>query len=763
MATQTDRLGGAKGSLGLKAPCRVATTANITLSGLQTIAGVALAVDNRVLAKNQDNTVENGIWLAKLTSWVRAKDFDGNDDIVKGTRVYVHSGSNGPAEYELTTADPVIIGTSSIAFQVAESYLASAASQAAQAAAEAAQAAAEAAQAAADASAASAALVTGALPRVGRTAMKALDTGSITVAYLTEAGREGMFVWRSGNYATQISTDTSEGVFIKANAIASSAGSWVRVYDGALLIEWFGASTSASAATNRTSLVAALALAAVLNENVTCGIVGTYSVDGSFDVAADVALIGRQHGERPQLSWGSGTAPTNTGTRHAINLVGERSSLVGWEINLSTAGDFRRIVDSGGGNEQIIDKNKITLALTGVSDTGGIADCYAIRSTDNSITCYLCHITHNEITGSCNVILDGINCSKFQDGEVAHNYIHDIVSPGSNRFNWAIYLADECYGTSVNDNIITNVELGGIHLNNQTSGAAADSGRVCSFNKIIGCEFIGISLNTLTACQAIGNYVKTCDLAIVLNDAINCMVMGGYVSDVVISSDPASANTPLINVSSASVGCTIDGVHVDDGGAALHGIYSEGVSVIIRGINGSSGSPVELIYSNGDDSIIANCTLPAPTDTTTGDRIRADGDNSIVSANRVGLSGSQIGIRTAGNDCLVNGNRITGGNYGVWVSAGSNTELSSNDSTGFATAAVLDNGTDTFNRDATIVIEKQTSSANLAAAANAINTNGKRTGSLVWVTTNATIYRARGSTATSIWDPVDGGSPVTPS
>ena len=39
----TDRMDGAIASLAIKAPCRVATTSNITLSGLQTIDGVTVA------------------------------------------------------------------------------------------------------------------------------------------------------------------------------------------------------------------------------------------------------------------------------------------------------------------------------------------------------------------------------------------------------------------------------------------------------------------------------------------------------------------------------------------------------------------------------------------------------------------------------------------------------------------------------------------------------------------------------------------------
>lgn len=74
-----------------------------------------------------------------------------------------------------------------------------------------------------------------------RTAAKALDTTKETTLILTEAGREGIFNWRAGDYSTQIAADTLEGIYIKATAIAATEGAWVRVYDGEADIRWFGA------------------------------------------------------------------------------------------------------------------------------------------------------------------------------------------------------------------------------------------------------------------------------------------------------------------------------------------------------------------------------------------------------------------------------------------------------------------------------------------------------------------------------------------
>lgn len=62
--------------LDVKASCRVATTANITLSGTQSIDGVAVVVGNRVLVKNQTTTTQNGIYVVASGAWTRPPDAD---------------------------------------------------------------------------------------------------------------------------------------------------------------------------------------------------------------------------------------------------------------------------------------------------------------------------------------------------------------------------------------------------------------------------------------------------------------------------------------------------------------------------------------------------------------------------------------------------------------------------------------------------------------------------------------------------------------
>lgn len=98
-------------------------------------------------------------------------------------------------------------------------------------------AAAEAAQAAAEAAAASINIRN----VEDRTALKALNTTAATLAFLRENGREGLFKWTTGDHSSQITADTAEAFYVKADAVATTAGSWVRQYSGAPLLSWFGA------------------------------------------------------------------------------------------------------------------------------------------------------------------------------------------------------------------------------------------------------------------------------------------------------------------------------------------------------------------------------------------------------------------------------------------------------------------------------------------------------------------------------------------
>lgn len=104
--------------MAIKAPVRVATTANITLSGAQTIDGVSVVADDRVLVKDQTAPTENGIYVCSSGNWTRATDANSNTDFVFGTLVLVTSGtvSAGLVYVQTCTDSTITIDTSEIAF-----------------------------------------------------------------------------------------------------------------------------------------------------------------------------------------------------------------------------------------------------------------------------------------------------------------------------------------------------------------------------------------------------------------------------------------------------------------------------------------------------------------------------------------------------------------------------------------------------------------------------------------------------------------------
>jgi len=97
-----------------KASCKAATTANITLSGNQTIDGVAIVAGERVLVKNQSSAAENGIYVAAVSTWARAADANTWDELVAAF-TFIESGTeNGNNGYICTIAPGGTLGVTAV-------------------------------------------------------------------------------------------------------------------------------------------------------------------------------------------------------------------------------------------------------------------------------------------------------------------------------------------------------------------------------------------------------------------------------------------------------------------------------------------------------------------------------------------------------------------------------------------------------------------------------------------------------------------------
>ena len=100
-------------------PVRVATTGNITLSGTQTIDGVAVIAGDRVLVKDQTTQTQNGIYVVASGSWTRATDADNTPDgeLKGGDFTLVLEGTvNSGYGYVCSNTSAITIGTTNVTY-----------------------------------------------------------------------------------------------------------------------------------------------------------------------------------------------------------------------------------------------------------------------------------------------------------------------------------------------------------------------------------------------------------------------------------------------------------------------------------------------------------------------------------------------------------------------------------------------------------------------------------------------------------------------
>lgn len=100
-----------------KTSVRAATTANITLSGLQTIDGISVLAGERVLVKNQTTATENGLYNAASGAWTRTTDADAAAEVTAGLSVMVEEGTTqADSQWRLTTDGAIALGTTALVF-----------------------------------------------------------------------------------------------------------------------------------------------------------------------------------------------------------------------------------------------------------------------------------------------------------------------------------------------------------------------------------------------------------------------------------------------------------------------------------------------------------------------------------------------------------------------------------------------------------------------------------------------------------------------
>jgi hypothetical protein len=109
-----------------KDPCRVATNTDITLVGSapDTVDGIALAADDRILVAGQTAGAENGIYYVSTLgtgangTWTRGEDFNDvtTDNIQAGVVSYIQEGDHAKTRYTLITTGTIILDTTTLEF-----------------------------------------------------------------------------------------------------------------------------------------------------------------------------------------------------------------------------------------------------------------------------------------------------------------------------------------------------------------------------------------------------------------------------------------------------------------------------------------------------------------------------------------------------------------------------------------------------------------------------------------------------------------------
>lgn len=119
-------------------------------------------------------------------------------------------------------------------------------------------------------------------------------------AYLTESGREGLFVFDAANHSAHVAADNAQGLHVAPTSDSSGAsGAWVRKFDGAVKPEWFGAVTGvagsggANVTANNAAWTAMMTCLAALAVNATTNFSGAHTIQfglGTYEFSQPLDL-----------------------------------------------------------------------------------------------------------------------------------------------------------------------------------------------------------------------------------------------------------------------------------------------------------------------------------------------------------------------------------------------------------------------------------------------------------------------------------------
>lgn len=118
LAYLTTAISNALNGRDFKESVKAVSTTNLTLSGTQTVDGVALVANDRILVAGQTTGANNGIYVVAAGAWARAGDAASSAQVTPGMIVPSEHGgtSNADKLWELQTGGTITLGTTSLTF-----------------------------------------------------------------------------------------------------------------------------------------------------------------------------------------------------------------------------------------------------------------------------------------------------------------------------------------------------------------------------------------------------------------------------------------------------------------------------------------------------------------------------------------------------------------------------------------------------------------------------------------------------------------------
>ena len=113
-ASATTAQAASSGLFKWKNSVRATSTTNISLTGTQTVDGVALVADDRILVQGQTNLAQNGIYVVASGAWSRATAMDAGSDFPSAAVLVEEGTTNSDKLFICTTNNPVTVDTTNI-------------------------------------------------------------------------------------------------------------------------------------------------------------------------------------------------------------------------------------------------------------------------------------------------------------------------------------------------------------------------------------------------------------------------------------------------------------------------------------------------------------------------------------------------------------------------------------------------------------------------------------------------------------------------